>query len=403
VSEAPFTFNPFAPGFSDDPYPHYARLRNAAPAYEHPLGFWIVSSSAEVARLQRSGHSVDEQYLTRLPAWKSDSRVLGKRNRIMGGLSMLDQDPPDHARLRRLVSKAFSARAVAALEPRAEQLVSEGLDRLAEAGQADIVDELAFPVPFTVISELLGIPVIEYRRLRELVATLVLALEPLPAPDLQARIRAANDELTEMVAALADAKRASPRDDVLTGLIMAEHDGDVLGEAELVAQVMLLYIAGHETTASLIATGVLALLSHPGQLRLLREQPGLAGNAVEEILRYDTSVHLMRRITREPELVHGERIAAGSWVLACLAAANRDPDYWGEDADELRLDRPNARQHVAFGAGPHHCLGAALARMEARLAFTGLARRFPAATVTGVEWNGRINIRGPRRLLVDVR
>jgi cytochrome P450 len=403
VTEQAFAFNPFAPGFAENPYPRYAELREAAPAYEHPLGFWIVSPYADVSRLQRSGHSVDEQYLTRLPAWKSDSAELGKRNRMMHGLALLDQDPPAHTRLRRLVTKAFTPRAVSMLEPRIGQLIGQALDRIAEAGRADIVAELALPLPFTVISEMLGIPVIEHTRLRQLAGTLVLALEPLADPALQARIRAANEELTLMVGELVNWKRANPREDLLTALIAAEHDGDVLGEEELIAQVMFLYIAGHETTVNLIANGILALISHPRQLRLLGTEPGLAGNAVEELLRYDTPVHLMRRITREPDVIGGREIPAGCFVVACLAAANRDSEFWGQDADELRLDRPNARQNVSFGAGPHHCLGAALARLEARHAFAGFARRFPSAVVEDAAWNGRINVRGLSRLLVDVR
>ncbi|WP_250291876.1 cytochrome P450 [Frankia sp. CiP1_Cm_nod1] len=402
-SEEAFVFNPFAGGFSDDPYPHYAELRDTAPAHEHPLGFWILSRYEDVSKLQRSGHSVDERHLTRLPRWKSDSRTLGKENRLMCGLAILDQDPPNHTRLRRLVSKAFTRRAVDALEPRIAALVDQALDRVADAGRADLVAELTFPLPFSVISEMLGIPVVEHTRIRELTGTLVRALEPLADPALQAEIRSANRELTGIVGDMTDWKRDNPGDDLISALIAAEHDGDVLSGDELVAQVMFLYIAGHESTMNLLAGGILALLRHPDQLRLLREEPGLAANAVEEILRYDTPVHLMRRITVEPLAVHGEEIPAGAWVVAALAAANRDPRFWGADADKLRLDRPNAHQNVSFGAGIHHCLGAALARLEARVTFTRFVRRFPSATVEEVRWNGRINVRGPAELSIVVR
>ncbi len=402
-AEEAFVFNPFADGFTDNPYPHYAELRTTAPAHEHPLGFWILSRYEDVSKLQRSGHSVDEQYLTHLPRWKSDSSTLGKENRLMRGLSILDQDPPNHTRLRRLVSKAFTRRAVDALEPRIETLVDNALDRIAEAGHADLVAELAFPLPFTVISEMLGIPVVEHTRLRELTGTLVRALEPLADPGLQAEIRSANHELTAIVRKMTNWKRDNPGDDLITALLTAEHDGDMLSEDELIAQVMFLYIAGHESTVNLLAGGILALLRHPDQLRLLQEEPGLATNTVEEILRYDSPVHLMRRITLEPFSAHGEEIPAGRWVLACLAAANRDPEFWGADADELRLDRPNAHQNVSFGAGVHHCLGAVLARLEARVTFTRFARRFRSPTVEDVRWNGRINVRGPAKLSIAVR
>jgi len=397
-----FVFNPFAEGFTDDPYPHYAELRENAPAHEHPLGFWILSKYDDIARLQRSAQSVDERHLTRLPSWKSDSAELGKRNRMMGGLSMLDQDPPGHTRLRRLVSKAFTPRSIAALEPRVESIVDSALDRIAAAGYADVVAELAFPLPFSVISQLLGIPVVEHTRLRELTALLVLGLEPLPDPELQSRIRAANEELLAMVGDLTRWKRDHPAEDVLTALIAAEHEGDVLGEDELVAQVMLLYIAGHETTVNLVAGGILGLLRNPAQARLLREDPDLAPNAVEELLRYDSPVHLMRRITREPFQAGEREVPAGVFVIACLAAANRDPDHFGADADELRVGRPNAHQNLSFGAGIHHCLGAALARMEARIAVGRFVRRFPDAEPVNVRWNGRINVRGPAELTVSV-
>lgn len=397
-----FVFDPFAAGFATDPYPHYARLRTTAPTHEHPLGFWIVSKYEDVAGLQRSAQSVDEQYLTRLPSWKSDSSRLGKENRMMRGLSMLDRDPPDHTRLRRLVAKAFTTRAIEALQPRVEALVDAALDRIAEAGTADVVAELAFPVPFGIISEMLGVPVVEHTRLRELTAILVLALEPLPDPALQAKVRSANQELFAMVGELVRWKRATPGDDLLTRLIAAEHEGDVLSEDELVAQVMLLYIAGHETTVNHLAGGILALLHHPDQARRLREDPGLADNAVAELLRYDTPVQLMRRITVEPVAIGGAEIPPGNLVIACVAAANRDPEFWGADGDELRLDRPNAQQNLSFGAGIHHCLGAALVRLEARVAFSHFVQRFPDAVIEELRWNGRINVRGPAELSISV-
>lgn len=398
-----FTFNPFAEGFSDDPYPHYAELRAAAPAYEHPLGFWVISRYADVARFQKAGHPVDERYLARLPGWRGDAGTPDRADRPMRGLSMLDQDPPNHTRLRRLVTKAFTRNAVAALRLRVEALVDEALNRIAEAGQPDVVTELAFPVPFTVISELLGIPVSGQPRLRELIGTLACSLEPMPDPGLRAAIRAADEELLAIVADLARWKRAHPGDDVFSGLISAAEDGDVLTEEELVAQVMFLYIAGHETTVNFLAGGILALLRHPDQLRILGERPELAPSAVEELLRYDTPVQLMRRITTEPLAVGGAEIPAGSWVVAALAAANRDPGFWGPDAGVLRLGRPDAHLNLSFGAGVHHCLGAPLARLEGAVTFARFARRFPGAVLQDVQWNGRINVRGPASLSIAVR
>jgi cytochrome P450 len=177
----------------------------------------------------------------------------------------------------------------------------------------------------------------------------------------------------------------------------------VLNDDELIAQTLLLYIAGHETTVNLIAGGTLALLSYPEQLALLREDPSLTGNAVEELLRYDSPVQASRRVTLEPVTVGGVELPAGAFVLASLASANRDESYFGPDAGQLRLSRENARQHVSFGAGPHHCLGASLARLEASIALSRLASRFPGLALDGdVVWNGRINLRGPAHLPVSV-
>ena len=177
----------------------------------------------------------------------------------------------------------------------------------------------------------------------------------------------------------------------------------MLDDEELIAQTLLLYIAGHETTVNLIAGGTLALLRHPAQLALLRDDPALIANAVEELLRYDSPVQASRRITLEPVTVSGVTIPAGAFVMASLGSANRDEGYWGPDAAEVRLDRENARQHVSFGAGPHHCLGASLARLEASIALERLTTRFPGLTFNGqVTWNGRINLRGPAHLPVSL-
>lgn len=402
MSSETFVLDPLAPDFLDDPYPHYARLRENPSAHRHPLGFWMVSRYEDVSRLQRSAHSVQERNLRHPPAWMEEAADRRMAARAMNGLSMLDQDPPDHTRLRRLVTKAFTPRAVEALRPRVQELVDAALDRIAAAGTADIVAELAFPLPFTIISEMLGIPVGEHARLRELTEVVVQVVEPFGPPQRRARIRDANQELFALVRELIRWKRATPGTDLLTALIDAEHDGDTLTEDELIAQVMFLYIAGHETTVSHLASGIRSLVRYPDQARLLREDPGLAANAVEELLRYETPVHLMRRITVQPMSVGGAEVPVGSWVICWLAAANRDPEFWGPDADELRLDRANAHRHVSFGAGMHTCLGAALVRLEARITFTRFVARFPEAVVEAEASNGRINLRGLAKLSISV-
>jgi cytochrome P450 len=397
----PPLFNPFAPGFTDDPYPQYATLRAEAPVYRSPLGFWLLSRYEDVSWLLRSGLSVENGNIT-------DRQLLDLREQVRveiprRGVSMLDRDPPDHTRLRRLVSKAFTPRAVEALRPRITALVEEMLDAAEVRRRVNLVDALAFPLPFAVIAEMLGTPPADHERIRRLTGTVVRSLEPVADPDLARAIVAADGELITIAAGMIAWKRANPAGDLLTALINAEDDGDVLGDEELIAQTLLLYIAGHETTVNLIAGGALALLRHPAQLARLREDPALIGNAVEELLRYDSPVQASRRITVEPVSVSGVAIPAGSLVLASLGSANRDESFWGPDAAGLRLDRQNARQHVAFGAGPHHCLGASLARLEASIALARLIIRFPGLALDGeVTWNGRINLRGPAHLPVTL-
>ena len=399
----PPLFDPFAPGFTDDPYPQYAALRAAAPVYQHPLGFWLLSCYDEVSWLLRAGLSVEDRNIAASPLLELREQMYGEEAARPRGVSMLDRDPPDHTRLRRLVSKAFTPRAVQALGPRITGLVDSMLDAAEGEGRVDLVDALAFPLPFAVIAEMLGTPSADHERIRELSGTVVRSLEPVADPAVASAIAAADSELTEIAASMIAWKRAHPADDLLTALINAEDDGDVLDDDELIAQTLLLYIAGHETTVNLIAGGTLALLRHPAQLVLLRDDPGLIAGAVEELLRYDSPVQASRRITTEPVRIGGVTIPAGAFVMASLGSANRDEGFWGPDAAELRLGRTNARQHLSFGGGPHHCLGASLARLEASIALARLTARFPGLALDGqVSWNGRINLRGPAHLPVSL-
>lgn len=394
-------FNPLLPGFDADPYPHYREMRELDPAHDHPLGFWFLTRYDDVAHLLRSGLSVEDRHLADGPVADQYRAFAGERNAVT--LSMLDRDPPDHTRLRSLVAKVFTPRSVAALEPMVAGLVEEALDRIADGGQVDLVEELAFPLPFAVISRMLGTPPTDHVRLRELTGTLVRSLEVVTDPEVIKAIVAAETELAGMTDEIIAWKRANPADDLLTALIQAEEDGDKLSDDELVAQVLLLYVAGHETTVNLIANGAVALLRHPDQFAALRADPSLAGGAVEEFLRYDSPVQQTRRVTTAPYAVRDKEIPAGQFVIACLGAANRDPDFWGPDAEELRIDRPDAHRHVSFGAGPHHCLGAALARLEGKVAFSSLVTRFPNMSLAGdVTWNGRLNLRGAASVPISV-
>jgi cytochrome P450 len=271
--------------------------------------------------------------------------------------------------------------------------VARGTDGGAEL---DVIADLAFPLPFRVITEMLGMPSSEEAQMRELAHTLTLGLEPLLALQHLEAIADASDEIVEHVLDAIEWKRAHPADDLLSALLAAEADGDRLSPEELLDQVILLYIAGHETTVNLIGNGAYALLRNRAQLERWRDDPSLDTNAVDELLRYDAPVQFSRRVTTAPLEFGEQTIEPGVFVLTCLASANRDAAKWGDDAQELDLGRTGAAQHLAFGSGIHHCLGAALARLEGRIALGTLIRRFPslALATDAPAWNGRLVLRG---------
>jgi cytochrome P450 len=406
MTETALSFQPFDPGFLNDPYPHYAELRRDLPVEQHEFGFWALWRHADVTEMLKARLSVEDSNVTSFgPMRAIYDEIYGEadRGRRGDGMSMLDRDPPHHTRLRRLVSKAFTPRTVDQLVPVIESLVAEALDRIADGGTVDLIDTLAFPLPFAVISTMLGMPEADVTRLRELSGMIVRSLEPVPDEAVVRQIVAADVEMAERTSEAIAWKRAHPADDLLTALINAEEDGDALSDVELVAQVVLLYVAGHETTVNLIGNGTLALLNHPDQIALWRDRTDIDENAVEELLRFDSPVQLSRRITLEDYEVDGQVIPKGCFVIASLGSANRDESVFGPDADQLRLDRPNAKQHTSFGGGVHHCLGAALARREGRVALSSLFRRFPTLALAGDPTrNERINLRGVTQLPVAV-
>jgi len=399
-------FQPFSAAFTDDPYPHYAELRAQVPVEQHALGFWALWRHADVTEVLRARLSVEEGNVTSFgPMRAVYDEIYREANtgRRGEGMSMLDRDPPDHTRLRRLVSRAFTPRRIETLVPVVESLVDGALDRIADGGEVDLIETLAFPLPFAVISTMLGMPETDVTRLRELSHLIVKSLEPVPDEQTIREIILADKEMADRTAEAIEWKRQHPADDLLTALINAEDGGDVLSDEELIGQVVLLYVAGHETTVNLIGNGTLALLNDPAQAAFWRERPDLDDNAVEELLRYDSPVQLTRRITLEDYEVDGHVIPKGSFVMASLGSANRDEVQFGPDADQVRLDRANAKQHASFGGGVHHCLGAALARTEGRIALSSLVRRFPSLTLAGEPTrNGRINLRGVTSLPVSV-
>lgn len=361
--------NPLDPGFRDDPYPALARLRREAPVHRTPFGIWRLSRWADCVRLLREVPTGVRPASGVLPGRERMGAIAGP------GRFMLQQDPPDHTRLRKLVSKAFTPRSVERLRPRVERLVDEILDRAEAQGRMDVIADLALPVPSTVICEMMGVPVADRDRFTEwtAAATHLLAVQFAPDDVIQRGLAAAG-QLSQYFTGLIAERRRAPTDDLLTGLVQAEEAGDRLDPEELMAQCLGLLIAGFETTIGLIGNGVRALATHPDECARLRRDPALVPTAVEECLRFDGPIQLTVRYLREDTRFGDTVIPADSQVMALLSAANRDPAQFPEP-DRFDIGRqPN--EHLAFGGGAHFCLGAHLARMETQVALGGLVRRF---------------------------
>jgi len=399
-------WDPSDPAFRANPYPFYDRLRTEAPVYRVPGGPLVISRYDDAVRVLRSNSfSRDVEANARID--ESDEIAVRRRDRRGGAKTILNLDPPDHTRLRRLVSKAFTPNAVDRLRPRIETMVDAVLERAAARGEIELVDELAFPVPFQVISELLDMPTERADELRQWSQALTLALEPGATVDDFDTAEAAVLQLVPYLVDIIDHRRQSPGDDLLSRLLAVEDAGDTLRAAELIAFVVLLYVAGHETTVNLIGNGTLALLRNPVQLRRWRDDPELDSSAVDELLRFDGPVQHTVRVPLRPvefESADGQLFVAepGDTVLTVLGSANRDPSMF-ERPDQLILDRHNANKHLAFAAGIHYCLGASLAKLEASTAIGRLIRRFDTIEMVGQpHWRDRLTIRGVDRLQLDV-
>jgi cytochrome P450 len=403
--------NPFEPGFFANPYEQYASVREHSPIHRSPMGPWLITRWDDVHSLLRTpGTSVEDRNIdggsNRADVF-TEARAARGLEATGRSLAILNIDPPDHTRIRRLVSKAFTPRAVERVRARARELVDAILDDLAGHPDepVDLIAELAFPLPFAVINDMLGMPEGgDALHLRELSHTITQALDPILLTQNTAAILDASIEMRAIIAEAIAWKRTRDDDDLMMAMIRAEDEGDVLSDAELLENVVLLFLAGHETTVNLIGNGTNALLDHPDQLTQLVADPSLDVNAVEELLRWDSPVQFSRRIMLEPVELKGHTFETGTLVMTCLGAANRDPDKFGPTAGELDLRRADAREHVSFGSGVHHCLGAALARLEGQEAIGRLVRRFPRIERAGEPThNERIVLRGYDHLPVVLR
>jgi cytochrome P450 len=417
-SEAP-SAEQLGADYYQNPHGYFARMREEGPVTPVMLPdggrVWLVTRYAEV-RAALADPRLHKDWAGKLkgPDWVPDE-VMGSLN-----VHMLNADPPNHTRLRKLVTKAFTARRIAGLRPRVEAITASLLDA-AEARATvptntgptntepkdadgedviDLIEAFAFPLPVTVICELLGVPTQDQAKFRRWSNTM-LSDEGEPGS-----FRAAGEAMYHYFTGLIAAKRAQPADDMLSALIEASDSGDSLDERELIAMLWLLLVAGHETTTNLIASGTLALLTNPAELERLRSDPSLLPGAVEELLRYVNPLnHATDRFTLEPVEIGGVTIPARAWVLCATSSANRDPDRFG-DPDRLDVGR-DAGGHVAFGHGIHYCLGAPLARLEGEVAFGALLSRFPglslAADPSALRWRASSLIHGLETLPVRLR
>jgi len=394
VAGAPL-FNPLAPEFIANPYPYYQRLRETAPMHLTPLGFYVASRHADIATVLRDKR-FGKDFAGRMSRRHGPEILEEPVYRSMRHW-MLQQDPPDHTRLRGLVVRAFTARRVEDMRPRIQEIVDGIIDRVEARGRMDLIADFAFRLPVTVICDMLGIPAEDRELFFTSSRTGGRLLDPVPLSRAEIeQHNASNLAAAEYFHRLFELRRRQPGEDLTTQLVQAEERGSKLSNEELTANVILLFGAGHETTVNLIGNGLLALHRNADQLKLLREDPSLTAGAVEELLRYDSSVQVTGRTTLEDvDEIGGIALAKGQSVICLLGSANRDPAVYA-DPDQLDITRADVRP-LSFGGGIHYCLGAQLARLEGEIAIATLLRRLPGLQLDDPEhpdWRQTFVLRG---------
>lgn len=373
-----YDVDPTSTDLKPNPHPHYKHLREAQPVNLTPVGDWRLSNYADIQKLLKHSHSGMRDLDGLIP---DESREETEASRFM-----LRMDPPDHDRLRNLVSKAFTPRSLNTMRPTIELLVSAELDRVAPQGEMDLVADLALAVPAASMCAMLGVPFEDRHELTELVSLVTYRLAKNAYPHLQKKSEAAIMKLANYMILLIEERRTHPTDDILGQLVTAEEAGDRLSNDELLQQSIGLLVAGLETTIGLIANGMVCFARYPQEFENLAADPTLAGSAVDECLRFEPSVPITRRILWEDTEFSGTVIPANASVFAILIGANRDPQYF-TDPDRFDITRREAK-HCSFGGGIHFCLGSHLARMNAEIAFNHMAKRFTALEVneSDIEW-----------------
>ena len=385
--ESGVSYNPTARSIKDDPYPTYEKLRSLDPVHRlRLLDAWVLTQYDDVNEVLRDRRRFGRESNDEVPAQYR---------------SLLDMDPPDHTRVRGLVSKAFTPRSVAQLESRIHEIVDELLDSIVGRDRVDLMDALAFPLPVIVIAEMIGVPSQDLDRFKVWSDDVALSIEPTVTDEQARRIQESSEQLYQYFEEILEERRHEPRDDLISALLAAEDEGDRLTHDELLATLLLLLVAGNVTTRNLIGNGMLALLRNPDQLRRLRDEPELLNSAVDELLRYDSPVQLDGRFVNEDVEIGGKRIRKGQRVICLIGAANRDPEVFS-DPNSLDIGRQE-KSHVSFGRGIHHCLGAPLAVLEGRIAFAGLVERFSdIELISEPEYQDQVVLRGVEELWIEV-
>lgn len=396
-------FDPTDHAFVVDPYPRYRQLQESPVLHRDAEGLWVLTRYADVQA------AVRDPRLSSDPAHGDGPRADRRARRVPlfsegNARTMLTSDPPDHTRLRRLANRAFTPRAVERLRPWVVEMVTTLLDAAVERGDGtvELMSDVAEPLPVLVICELLGVPPEDQRRFKPWSSAIARLVDPDPDPAILAEAAPAVEGFVGYFDELIRERKKEPRDDLLSGLVHAQVDDDGLSVPELFAMVILLFVAGHETTTNLIGNGTLALLRNRTQFERLRQDPGLAVRATEELLRYDPPVQVTARTATEDLELRGIPLKRGEGVVCALAAANRDPRYV-DQPDRLIIDRGEAT-HLSFSNGIHHCLGAPLARLEGQVVFAALARRFPSLDLaaTSLAYRDHFVLRGLTALPVAI-
>ena len=404
--ETGVVFDPLDPRLRMNPYPIYHELRQRDPIHRSRImDGWVFTRYYDVSAILRNPElSADDRNRRNFERERERLRRRGVLDpeAEQRGPSLLRLDPPDHTRLRGLVAKAFTPRRVQELRPRIEEIVDELLDRLEEKEWVDLIADFAVPLPVTVIAEMLGVPAEDldrFKRWSDDVARTVSADTP---EDIR-RANQASRELRVYLEPIIEERRRVPREDLISALVQAEEQGDRLTRDEVFATVILLLVAGNETTTNLIGNGMRALLRNPDQLERLRREPELTENAIEELLRYDSPVQVTSRIARSDFEYDGRRIEKGQSLIVVLGAANRDPEVFPEP-DRLDIGRKENR-HFSFGQGIHYCLGAPLARLEGQIAFRKLLERFDCIEFGRgkLVWRNNLVLHGLSRFPLHVR